>query len=240
MNPHHKFPYYTSSGAIIDMINQHGIDSFDVCYVSERSNGDAVEFESMFQRALNVAESDDWINQHNTGSKFRAPLKHTEESKKKMSKSKTGRKASPETKKKMSESAKNKTPEMKRRISESLIGRPVSDETKAKMSKAKLGKRLSDETKAKISKTKLGKPRTEKQNEILKIIQSSEEYKTKMSKSKTGQLHSDETRAKISLSQKNRKIEIKTCPHCHKCGRASNMTRYHFKNCKLFTSVSDI
>lgn len=47
-----------------------------------------------------------------------------------------------------------------------------------------------------------------------------------------GVLLSDETKRKMSASKKGAQ-KIKKCPHCGKSGGLSNMTRWHFDNCKL-------
>ena len=44
-----------------------------------------------------------------------------------------------------------------------------------------------------------------------------------------GHKHSEETKNKISEKAKR----VSTCPHCNKVGSISNMTRWHFDNCKL-------
>ena len=45
-----------------------------------------------------------------------------------------------------------------------------------------------------------------------------------------GKTHSDETKEKMKEAKLNSPIRI--CIHCGKEGRGSNMTRYHFDNCK--------
>jgi len=64
----------------------------------------------------------------------------------------------------------------------------------------------------------------------------------KISKSLTGRRISDETKQKISSSRKLKKLggskpgfkrKIITCPHCSKSGGNSQITRWHFDNCKL-------
>ena len=71
-------------------------------------------------------------------------LKHSEETRKKMSKARKGKKRSEETKMKMSESMKGKklSKETKRKISKSIKGKKRSEETKRKISEAKKGKNL--------------------------------------------------------------------------------------------------
>jgi len=85
-------------------------------------------------------------------------LKHTPETKKKLSDMGKGRKLSPETKNKMSESLYNRTPETRAKMVEGMIGHNVSDETKAKISAANKGKIRSAETRAKISEMNKNRP----------------------------------------------------------------------------------
>ena len=87
--------------------------------------------------------------------------KHSEETKRKMSKSHKGKILSEEHKNKLSELHKDKklSEEHKNKISRALKGRknkPLSDETKIKISEAHKGKFLSDVTKLKMSNTRKG------------------------------------------------------------------------------------
>ena len=90
----------------------------------------------------------------------RLGLKHTSETKAKMSKAlmgntrRRGQTASQETKQKMSMARKGRkcTPETKAKISKARMGRPVSLETRTKISKSLMGRKLSPEHKSKVSK----------------------------------------------------------------------------------------
>jgi hypothetical protein len=74
------------------------------------------------------------------------------------------------------------------------------------------------------------------------IYNGTEETKKKISETLTGRKDSNETKKKKSESRKKYLFEnthpsqgpqkIITCPHCSKSGGVSNMTRYHFDNCK--------
>lgn len=77
----------------------------------------------------------------------------SEESKKKMSISSTGKKHSEETKKKMSEMRKNMSEETKRKMSETRKGRPLSKEASRKIQEKRKGWKMSeaDKLKTKIS-----------------------------------------------------------------------------------------
>lgn len=80
-------------------------------------------------------------------------LVHSEETKKKMSASATGRKASPETKAKMSMARKGKpkTPEWIEKIRISNTGKPVNMERAQKSAETRTGMRLSEQHKQNIS-----------------------------------------------------------------------------------------
>ena len=103
--------------------------------------------------------------------------------------------------------------ETKRKMSETRKGKTASEETKRKMSEAKEGKSRSEETKRKISEAGKG------------------------NKNWLGHKHSEETKRKMSEAKKGRPKPKLSCPHCNKEGDSSNMTRYHFSNCKQKPSL---
>ena len=118
----------------------------------------------------------------------------SEETKRKISKSKKGQKLSEETKRKLSKANKGKklSRETKMKQSEAakgennpFYGKKHSEETKEKISEANKGRKLSDEIKKKISEANKGR-------------KLSEESKKKMSEAKKGQKHSEETKKKLS------------------------------------------
>lgn len=99
--------------------------------------------------------------------------------------------------------------------------RTLTEEHRLKLSQAGMGKTLSEETKLKMSKAQSGRT-------------FSEETRIKMSERAKGKVISDETKAKLSALSKGipKPQNTVTCPHCGKVGGKSNMTRYHFDNCK--------
>jgi group I intron endonuclease len=118
-------------------------------------------------------------------------LKHSEETKKKISDWGRGKVCLEETKKKISEShlEKSTSEETKKKISIGNTGKHHTEEAKMKIGFASAGRRYgkrSDETKMKISNSKKGK-------------KSSEETKRKMSESLKGRIVSEETKKKISI-----------------------------------------
>jgi hypothetical protein len=150
----------------------------------------------------------------------------------------TGVILSEETKDKISKSNLGKTRDehQRKNISESLVGRKLSNEHAKKTSERQRGIPRKSSTKDKIS-------------EKLKGIKHGDVRRLNISKSLIGRKLTDEQRKKISIGSKNReKISEETrlklsiaksvpqksvkCPHCDKIGGSSNMTRYHFDNCK--------
>lgn len=103
-----------------------------------------------------------------------------------------GLKHSEETRKKLSEINKGKplSEEHRKNISKSLKGHEVSEETKQKMSETKKGRIFTEEHKQKISETMKGKTL-------------SEETKQKMSEAKKGRTLSEEHRKKLSENNPN-------------------------------------
>ena len=59
------------------------------------------------------------------------------------------------------------------------------------------------------------------------------EHRENLKLSHLGKKHTEEQKKKISdsLKGKSKILKLVTCPHCNKCGKGSNMTRYHFSNC---------
>lgn len=105
----------------------------------------------------------------------------------------------------------NHTAESKQRISEARTGKTASLETRAKMAISKRGNTYSLGHKHSI------------------------ETKEKMSRS-AAKIKSNSHRENISKGKKGKQQKIVVCPHCSKSGGVSNLTRYHFDNCKLITS----
>jgi len=68
-----------------------------------------------------------------------------------------------------------------------------------------------------------------------------EETKEKLREANLGKKQSEETKLKRIETRKNngKKPNYKdsTCPHCNLTGKAFNMTRYHFDNCKKKVNI---
>jgi group I intron endonuclease len=129
-------------------------------------------------------------------------LKHTEETRAKMSASKKGTTATDETKAKMSAALKGRifTEDTRAKLSvaakghKRCVGRVVREDTRAKIGAANKGKTHSEEVKTKISKSLLG-------NQYRLGIPHSEESKTKMSVVAKGRKLSEEHKINISISK---------------------------------------
>ena len=102
---------------------------------------------------------------HNRSDGGEGPSNPSEETRKKMSESKRGKKHSEETRKKQSENrggsknnfyGKHHTEETKQKLREINVGKNLSEETKLKISKSGAGRILSEETRKNISKSKKG------------------------------------------------------------------------------------
>ena len=107
-------------------------------------------------------------------------------------------------------------------MSEAARGKVLSESHRSKIReslKGREGKTHSEETKKKIGDASRGRS-------------ASEETKKKLSESLKGGLRSEETRRRMSEARKLVIYDLRTCPHCSKEGKGSNMTRYHFENCK--------
>jgi len=131
---------------------------------------------------------------------------------------------------------------------EGISGYSHTELTKIIMREYKINKSLSKTHCENISKSLIGNTRAlghkHTKETLIKISnsskgrKSSEQTKKKISDSLKGKnydnLHGEEKakelRKKLSLIKKN--MPTKTCIHCGVIGKGSNMTRYHFDNCK--------
>lgn len=238
--------YYGSGVLINKAIDKYGIDNFTKT-ILER---DITDYDLLFDREQYWIEYyDAQENGYNMTAggkglinpspeiraKWSANRKgkaiHTEESKRKISEASRGRKyvMTEEHRKKLAKLAqtrkgkaiyynsKNPSEQKYFKIDEQPdgwirgMGIKRSDEYRAKqrvamLKKHKEGKIPYKENAKKVAKKLKGKPL-------------SEEHKQSIRKTLTG------TTRSITLT-------TKTCPHCNMSGRSSNMTRYHFDNCK--------
>ena len=108
-----------------------------------------------------------------------------------------------------------------------MFGKKQSREFCDLMSKIHSGKIQTEESKEKNRQAHLGKS-------------NSKETREKISKANKGQRRTAEQKENYSKAQKGKPQSKVECPHCHKIGGATNMTRYHFDNCKIFIRRSPV
>ena len=143
--------YMGSSKYLHEDITKIGKKYFIFEVIAEYKNKRSLRYYEMYyQVKWNVltatVEGSDNPSFYNSyvGGKFYRPIEsyvpHTEETKRKMSEAKLGKK---------------RTEETKRKISEARLGRRYTEETKRKMSEATSGQKHTEETKRKISEARL-------------------------------------------------------------------------------------
>jgi hypothetical protein len=165
--------------------------------------------------------------------------KHSDETRKKIIATNTGRR--------MSEAQKDKlrgilrTPEWlanaaKAREQSTYI---PSLETRRRMAESQRGRKLSAETKNKIRrkaighKRNVGRPVSERAKELIREKATgrrhTEATKLKLSRERAGIPVSPETLEKMRRTKRT----MLTCPHCHKTGMAGGMKKHHMDHCKF-------
>jgi hypothetical protein len=128
--------------------------------------------------------------------------KPSEETRKKWSKQRIGRKHSDETRAKLSIAHRNISDETRKKISDAGMGRVVSQETRDKNSASQKGRKKSEEQKEKQRIAMSGRvngPMSEERKKKIGAANSnaSEETKAKLRKSRLGKVMSEETKKKI-------------------------------------------
>jgi hypothetical protein len=201
--------YFTSSSKIQQLIEETGVDSFDIeiRQVFE-SKEQAVLWETKVLRRCKVLEDDRWINQNIAG--YIVP---TEESRKKISDYHKDKPKSDEHKQKLSASQKGKPKNSQ--VYKSLEYRELMSKLKSGKGNGRFGLEVSEETRKKISKAKKGK-----QTAHNKGLPMSEEQKA------------------ILRETKERNKVVLTCEVCSKTMRASHFKMYgHGENCSQARAV---
>lgn len=230
LNPQHKNPYYTSSLFVHALIEQDGLDSFEICEIKEFPEGGALEYETTFIRENDIVRNEMWLNRSYPDGKF-VCLGHSEETRRKMSQSRMGHPVSEQTRKKLSESHKgriypNCKEDAKELISEKLKGKPKTETHRKNISEARKQMHFQQATCLVCGKTggySAMKPfHFENCGKI--------EEATCPKCGKTGNLAG--MKAKHFENCGKEQIDVE-CPHCGKVGKQNGMTRYHFDNCKF-------
>ena len=195
------------AGKAIDAARaKYGIDAFDFEILKECKDEELNQWEIYYIKELNTKVPYGY-NMTDGGDGCYGYI-HSEETKKKLSETRKGKKHSEETKQKIGEAQK---------------GKKLSDETRKKMSEAhkgeknwNYGKHLSEEHKKKLSECNKGKHRSEETRKKMSDAQKGEKHwnygkhhsevsKIKMSEAHRGKKLSEETRKKISEKQINGK-----------------------------------
>lgn len=141
--------------------NKYGEENFKIYVIELIQVEELDDMEIYYITYLRSHYSENGYNISYGGDSVMRGLKHSEETKKKMSEIRIGTKQTDDTKRKISDSWKTRivSEETKIKISISRMGSVVSIETKKKISEAQLGIPHTQETKDNIAKSKLGKKR---------------------------------------------------------------------------------
>ena len=155
---------------------KYGLDAFDFEILKECDDDELDYWEKYYIKELNTKAP--YGYNLTDGGEGMTGYTHSEETRKKISKAKKGKKQSEVTKKKRSEALKGikSSEETKKKMSEAqkgeknnMYGKHHTDEAKKKMSEKQKGRKLSEETKDKISKKKKGIPNIKLSKPVLQI-----------------------------------------------------------------------
>lgn len=179
----------------VNALRKYGVDTFEWTVMDEDVPDDQLDAFEIDAIAVYNTVTPNGYNILVGGSSGRRGLKHTEETRLKISIAGTGRKASEETKKKLSEAWKFRevTEAIKdgwKKVSLSKKGKKQSEMHRQNNAIAQTGRKASEETRKKMSESAKKKPLV------------SDESKRKMSEA--GKNKSQETKRKMSISAKNR------------------------------------
>jgi group I intron endonuclease len=201
---------------IYNALKKHGVDNFFYEIIDTATNKEQLDTLERYHMTLaNSRNRKFGYNTREAGSHG----KHSDESKRKTSKSMTGRKRPP------------RSPEWNRKISEALKGKTQTKEANIKRSISLTGRELSFDSKQKISNSLKGynklKESIKKQKETfnrnwtkeehgLKISKANkgriftEDHKKRLAEARKGKSHSPEVKDKISESLKGKVISAET------------------------------
>ena len=198
--------YFTSSPGVQKLIEETGVDSFDV-EVRQifETKEQAVSWETRVLRRCKVLHNERWLNQNVAG--YIVP---TEESRKKISDFHKDKPKSNKHKKNLSESQKGKP--KKSTVYQTTEYRALMSKIKSGEGNARYGAKVSEETRRKISEANKGKPAynkgvpmSEEQKELIRATKAANPYKWDA-----------ETLAKRVASQTGQKRQKLHCPHCYR------------------------
>lgn len=219
------FGYRTHSRKIVwPLINKYGIERFIIRKIKIFSTAeDAYNYETKFLKRVDAKNNSSFYNMHNNEGGFNPNINRNtaNEKRRKTCLIKYGVEVSSQAtsvRNKLSESAKKRQRDP---LWKATIGKQLVENTQRNRDAVKAGISIAI-TKANPQwKNTIGLEMATKLSNTL----NSEEWKETKGKIKS---------AKLKVSLKNQK-KIK-CPHCDKIGISSNMSRWHFDNCKQLSS----
>jgi hypothetical protein len=193
--------YFTSSPKVKQLIEETGLDSFDVeVRKIFETKEDAVKWETRVLRRCKVLHSNKWLNQNVAGyiiptkesnkkiSEFHKGKPKSEEHKEKIRQGNIGKKKPPRT-----QEYKELMSKLKSGVNNPMYGKGCTEERAQKIGKANKGRIPSNK----------GKPMSEEQKEKIRAAKKANPYKpteetrAKQAMAQTGKTHSQETKDKI-------------------------------------------
>ena len=215
--------YTTSSTTINSIIEQEGLDSFEIIRIDTNLDGlSAYDYETIFLQCIDCAKSKDWYNSHNNDGK--CPAYGTEQFRQLLLEKYDNEFYNNPTKNKITCLEKYNVDHQNKRESEKL-----------RLSNAaiELNKRQ-DMIDILLERNTNNNPSKTPENRI-RLSDKLKETNQKMLEQGTHpaqkQHNRDAASAKMKITMAN--LPILICPHCKLEGKGSNMKRWHFDNCKL-------
>jgi hypothetical protein len=215
--------YTTSSPTINSIIDQEGLDSFEILRIDTNLDGiSAYDYETLFLQCLDCASSPDWYNGHNNDNKcpafgtkqfkqlmlnkygnefFNNPIKNKETCLKKYG---------------VDSYKKTESSRLKASINTSILN-------KREDMIAILLERNTNNNPSKLPKNRINSSNRFKNTNYIMLKQGTHPMQKQSNKDAASE------RMKITMAN----LPLLICPYCNKEGKGSNMSRWHFKNCKL-------
>ena len=210
--------YFTSSPRVKELIDETGVDSFDVeIRRTFDTQEQAVAWETKVLRRMRVLENDQWINQNIAGYVIPDDI-----ARQKISDFHKDRPKTEEHKQKLRESQKGS----KRPWAIHNLPADVSGENNGMY-----GKQHSEETKRKISEANKASGHMLGDNNPMRKVEWTDERRKSMSERSRGTKWTAEAIARRSEKIRGQKREKKYCPHCDRMIAIGWYNR-HGDNCK--------
>ena len=215
---------YTTSSSIINLIiENYNIDVFDVIRVDTYcDNIHPYDYESIFLQTMDCASSAEWYNTHNNSGE--CPAYGTTQFKKLMLLKYGNENYNNIGQNKITCLERYGVDHPNKRQSE----RPRMSDQATELNKRKdMVERLAE-------RNRINNPSKFPENRLIASIRFTD-VNNKMLREGTHpmqkQLNKDNASARMKTTMAN--LPVLECPHCHMKGKGSNMTRWHFDNCKL-------